>query len=410
MDVAVTTSGQRSEPILTTIVTDTPIAGAPDPRSLVETIGSFAAFAPALARHVRIVFDGADLGSERQALKLAPTCRVSISEKTWSAYKSDALRALRITPFGQAVESIELPRRGCLAVVMRAGINGVSTPFVAYVQSDLPLRRPLDVRALLSQMHSQPGVQKVMFTAGVNSCHIRSAWRICRKHRNLGNPSRAVAASGALPLSPIHLWFVGNHIATLAHYTRLANRPLKYGDEPQSRLFCEPWTNHSKWGTFVLGRSDDGQYSAVSQSSSRVLDGCLALKSSPPPSREHRVKCRQRAGWRHGCVPSCRANSTQSHAIRKAFGQPHGFGSCAVVGASGALLHMPGLGREIDAHEFVVRTNIAPVGGFAELVGRGTSLRVMNTEALGTALLERGCPRLRDGDRSWCPPYGLFIN
>jgi len=99
---------------------------------------------------------------------------------------------------------------------------------------------------------------------------------------------------------------------------------------------------------------------------------------------------------------------TQS--LRLAFGRPQGFQSCAIVGSSGLLLTNPGLGREIDSFAFVIRTNIAPVGGYEQYVGSTTSLRVMNSEALGCVLLERACPRLKQRDFSWCPRYGIFVN
>ena len=106
---------------------------------------------------------------------------------------------------------------------------------------------------------------------------------------------------------------------------------------------------------------------------------------------------------------SCRQNSVTTRRLRRLFGKPRGFASCALVGSSGTLLRH-NFGAEIDAHEFVIRANLAPIAGYETHVGRKVSLRTMVTEALGCALLERSCPALRRGDRSWCPPYGIFIN
>ena len=109
----------------------------------------------------------------------------------------------------------------------------------------------------------------------------------------------------------------------------------------------------------------------------------------------------------------CLGNGTDAHrraSIRTKFGVPNGFDSCAIVGSSGLLLSER-LGDEIDGHDFVLRTNLAPVGGFEEVVGSKTTVRVMNTEAMSTALLERACPLLRDENSStWCPPYAIQIN
>ena len=90
-------------------------------------------------------------------------------------------------------------------------------------------------------------------------------------------------------------------------------------------------------------------------------------------------------------------------------GQPEGFSSCAIVGASGSLLEGRA-GDEIDRHQLVIRTNLAPVGGFEAAVGTKTSVRVMNTEALHAVLLERACPELRAGRDSFCPEYAILVN
>ena len=97
--------------------------------------------------------------------------------------------------------------------------------------------------------------------------------------------------------------------------------------------------------------------------------------------------------------------------IRGKFGRPDGYSSCAIVGSAGLLLRSR-LGAEIDAHEFVMRTNLAPVGGYEPVVGNRTSVRVMNTEALFCALLERACPELKAGRSAFCPSpgYGVYLN
>lgn len=83
-----------------------------------------------------------------------------------------------------------------------------------------------------------------------------------------------------------------------------------------------------------------------------------------------------------------RSGVSKDHRVsfRKAVGVPeNGFDSCAVVGSSGALL-TERFGNEIDAHELVVRFNLAPQESFEPLVGSKTTLRFLNTQAMGEVL------------------------
>eukprot|EP00899_Mesostigma_viride_P027525 jgi/Mesvir1/7958/Mv11871-RA.4 len=58
------------------------------------------------------------------------------------------------------------------------------------------------------------------------------------------------------------------------------------------------------------------------------------------------------------------------------------FGSCAVVGSAGILVTQP-FGAEIDAHDAVIRFNIAPVTGFERFVGSRTTIRLVNRKHIG---------------------------
>ena len=108
-------------------------------------------------------------------------------------------------------------------------------------------------------------------------------------------------------------------------------------------------------------------------------------------------------------APSCqRHEENKTKRLRDAFGRPLGFESFAIVGSSGLLLSGR-MGQEIDGHELVVRLNLAPVGGFEQIVGRRTSLRVVNSEAVTCAALHEGCVDRRSRS-SFCPMYGLFFN
>ena len=91
--------------------------------------------------------------------------------------------------------------------------------------------------------------------------------------------------------------------------------------------------------------------------------------------------------------------------MRRHLNRPQGFASCAIVGSAG-FLRKQRLGEEIDAHEFVIRTNLSPVAGYEPIVGSKTSMRLINSEAIGTVLSETICD-VGDGD---CPAYPVYLN
>ena len=110
-----------------------------------------------------------------------------------------------------------------------------------------------------------------------------------------------------------------------------------------------------------------------------------------------------------GSTEWCKQDNELTHEIRTKLGRTDGFKSCAMVGASGLLLRTR-LARQIDEHELIIRTNLAPVGGYEPIVGSRTDVRVMSTESLKTVLIERACPELVANRSSFCPAYGVFAN
>ena len=60
----------------------------------------------------------------------------------------------------------------------------------------------------------------------------------------------------------------------------------------------------------------------------------------------------------------------------------NGFETCAVVSSAGSLLKS-GLGAKIDANDYVIRFNDAPVAGYEKDVGSKTSLRIVNSQVVG---------------------------
>ena len=51
--------------------------------------------------------------------------------------------------------------------------------------------------------------------------------------------------------------------------------------------------------------------------------------------------------------------------------------TCAIIGSSGILLNSS-CGREIDKHDFVIRTNLGTIDGYEKDVGKQTDLTSMN--------------------------------
>ena len=95
--------------------------------------------------------------------------------------------------------------------------------------------------------------------------------------------------------------------------------------------------------------------------------------------------------------------------FRAILSAPNGFSSCAVVGSAG-FLRLQRLGDEIDEHEFVIRANLAPVSGFEPIVGSKTSLRIVNSEALGSILHEKSCSNSSSIRSSMCSSYPVYLN
>lgn len=211
-------------------------------------------------------------------LRLAPHCSKEADAAAYAAYKRQSIdKASGQLPHGAQV--IELPHRACLSGSIRAGMAGVSTPFVAVLQNDMPVKRKFDLFALLALMETEPRVEKVHFSVGINRCHVRNSKVVCKAHRRMGRASNVSYAQekggGVLTrLTPVQQWFDGNHVATLTHYQRVLSI-VPDGVFMEDRMFCKPWANHSLWGTFLLGAPDDGHYSGHLNGGGHRAQGCM---------------------------------------------------------------------------------------------------------------------------------------
>lgn len=102
----------------------------------------------------------------------------------------------------------------------------------------------------------------------------------------------------------------------------------------------------------------------------------------------------------------CAVMDDTTLAIRARVGRPEGYASCAVVGSAG-FMRKQRLGKEIDAHEMVMRTNLSPLGGFEKIVGTKTTMRVVNSVA--SNLIQQHV--LCNASYAYnCPNYTLFGN
>ena len=109
------------------------------------------------------------------------------------------------------------------------------------------------------------------------------------------------------------------------------------------------------------------------------------------------------------CTSSFVSNDKSAETFRSLLNAPNGFTSCAVIGSAG-FMRLQRLGKEIDAHQFVIRANLAPVGGFEEIVGKKTSMRVINSEAIGAILKEKLCSDRKEIRGSICADYPVYLN
>jgi len=116
-------------------------------------------------------------------------------------------------------------------------------------------------------------------------------------------------------------------------------------------------------------------------------------------------------------VPNWCGDFKDSRTLRETLGAPSdGFASCAVVGSSG-ILNLERLGERIERSELVIRFNLQGVHGYEPIVGRRTSLRSINSEAIGFILAEHrrdihagGGTLRRFRNASWCPTYPVYLN
>ena len=314
-----TSESAHQPPMLTTIVTDSPRGGKPN--VLMDTIASLT-IVPGLADRVRIVFDGGPLPLHKAALH--KKCRHEVDLDAYNAYKQSARRRLStLLTHAPDWQILELSVRGCLNAAVHKGLANATTPFVALIQNDLPVRATFDLSLLLRIMREHREVKKVSFSAGSNRCQVRASINTCKVNRKIA-PNRSFHtvpfSDYGMPLTPVAYWFDGNHVASAEHYrTVYATLSPTYGGFMEDFLFCKPWVQHEPWGTFLLGAmgEDDGHYS-FHRDSRNAEDG----EAGRP--RTGRVDCMQQTSC-GGVVPqwlnsSCAQKAPPESIPASAFG------------------------------------------------------------------------------------------
>jgi hypothetical protein len=145
-------------------------------------------------------------------------------------------------------------------------------------------------------------VETGLLSSGVNFCYAGNAHRVCQVNRGAGRRSETLPPpqSQQIQLWPVQFWSDGAHIASREHYMsrvlpivlkgmreersvgRRANQtlsrdltrsirasrtkslhrhPIPYGAGfVEWYTFCEPWRNHSNFGTWLLGDKYDGYW------------------------------------------------------------------------------------------------------------------------------------------------------
>ena len=316
------------------------ISTAPTPRlwtwPIEETLKSLVRHAPMLLREtMTVAFDGADVTLKQPRLGRAaawdqpmtssgpPTafwgekCSNPANATAYEEHKVLIKELVRgIVP---KVQFVEASARLCLAGSLRHAMRvAVRTPFVLVMQSDMPLTRQLEATLppLLSMMAARK-IAAVWFALGENHCHANLAPTVCIKNRaNTGKASPSLEMEDwpvqaetdileYLHLTPIRMWSDNNHIASTRFYRDVAwptyhqheladaagtmnfvPRARKAGvggigsgaGFPEWYLFCEPFKNHSKWRTYLLGSPCDGRWV-------KHLDGRKALGKGHPTVR-----------------------------------------------------------------------------------------------------------------------------
>lgn len=95
-----------------------------------------------------------------------------------------------------------------------------------------------------------------------------------------------------------------------------------------------------------------------------------------------------------------RQASTDTSSVRTLDAPHAGLGSCALVFSSGSLLRHE-YGEEIDAHDSVVRFNLAPVTGYERHVGKRTTVMAGSSHILDPNQMEHADERYESQMGTW---------
>lgn len=303
----------RLQGLVSTVLVDSPHG---DHSLAVHTVTALAKHAQFLAASpVVLAFDGAtvvptrpSVGIDEFGMHFGSACAKSDANEThYASYKQHIMEhARRVLAMPVLVEASE---RRCIAGVIRLALETTHTEYVLVMQYDQPFVRDIDTEALLRLMsRNVDAVKAVWLDTGVNQCTAANAWTACGRNRPWSNPRSPSISLGTLhgtnasmheeTLYAVQQWTDGVHVSRRDFYIehvfptvlRGMEAERSVGRKPDETLrrqpsfvhgaggkqlrhpipwmggfvewyaVCEPWRNHSFWGTWMLGGPFSGYW------------------------------------------------------------------------------------------------------------------------------------------------------
>ena len=262
-------------------------------------------------------------------------CASATNRSAYEQYKAIIRdEARRLLPL---VRFVEPTVRLCLAGILRLTMQSVHTPYFLVMQSDLPLLRSLNknvVSDVLWLMNANL-LGAVYLGTGNNGCNQRLANVVCARNRPwLGNASADYCPESSVPyvdFTPMRFWSDRVHFGSKAFYSSTV-WPTYFTHEARERagkrvertklltksgvgthagmtenfIFCDPWHNHSRWRTYMLGNLSEGTWIMhldSRQSGNKANLACTDMNKNFGDSHKKKASS----------CPSCPSCNTQSY-------------------------------------------------------------------------------------------------